>query len=101
MTERIEYYPDPGKKCDYCTCWFGNSHDMNAHLDARGRRPHGNGEPEQISWRKSTYDDGEWCPCDSDPQLKLAVQQNGKVIINGFEITLSPNGKWLRRKKVD
>lgn len=73
---------------------------MNLHLDAFGRKPHGNSAPVDCVWRKSTYDESEWCPCDSDPRLKLAVQQNGKVVINGFEIPLSPNEKWLRRRRV-
>lgn len=74
---------------------------MNVHLDAKGRHPHGNSAPVDCTWRKSTYDEGEWCPSDSDPTLKRAVQQNGKVVMDHFEYFLSENGKWLRRRRVN
>jgi hypothetical protein len=100
MSEQIEYYPGFGKQCDYCKCWFSNSHDMNAHLDAFGRKPHGNSAPvDDVVWRKSSFDDSEIYPADADLKLKLAVQQNGKVVINGFEYFLTENGKWLKRKR--
>jgi hypothetical protein len=51
-----------------------------------------------MGWKKSLYDDSEWCPSDRDPELRSAIVKNGRVVMGGFEVWLSDNGKWLKRK---
>lgn len=86
----FQVYAGSGRKCPDCNFRAMNSHDFAAHrrvCDAKERR---------MGWRRN--DDGsEWCSSEGDLQLKLACLQNGRVILNGWEITLSDNQKWLRR----
>ena len=76
---------------------------MRLHLKAFGTKPHraGGEDPQQaerLAWRKSSYDNGEFCSSDMDPQLKTAVLQNGKTVLGKYEYSLSGDGKWLKRK---
>lgn len=77
-------------KCPFCSCCFCTKHDLNRHLTVCGR----NG----LGWQKSRYDNSEICPSIKDFELKLAIQKEGKVNMGMYVVTLSGDGKWLKRK---
>jgi hypothetical protein len=49
-------------------------------------------------WQKSDFDDSEWCVAEKSPDLAMAVKRNGKITMNGFDISLDRSGKYLRKR---
>lgn len=78
-------------KCpNNCGCLFITEHDLNRHKKVCGVA--------NIEWRKSNFDDSEWCFASEDPHLASAIRANGKLTLAGFDLTLDPSGKYLKKR---
>lgn len=107
ITEGLKFYPGPfGKKCDYCNCYFNSNFDEWRHLQVFGRKPHGNSatDPDEnsleaLAWRRSDFDEGEYCAVSQNSQLAQACKMKGRLKIGIYEYSVSKNGKWLKRVK--
>ena len=102
----ISYYDPSVKKCPYCFFSCDNRPDFIKHKkDAHSSEMAQDNDTlnpkslDNIGWRPSKYDDGEWCSRDKDPSLARACNQRGKVVIGLWEYSLSRNGKWLKRRR--
>lgn len=81
-------------KCPWCPCIFVSAGDLFLHRSVcKGRMG-------KLGWCPSSFDDSEICPSERDPELARAYLQNGKVVMGGFEVSLSGNGRWLKRRRV-
>lgn len=48
-------------------------------------------------WRKGKYGD-EWRFSEEMPDVRSACLSNGKLTMGGYDITIDPSGKYLRRR---
>lgn len=101
-------------KCPNCDCIFCTEHDLKKHLESfpidknehanhfrqiHSRIEHvGDGDEHSRGWRKSKWGEGEWCFAEDEPRIASACRSNGKLTMNGFDITLDATGKYLRRR---
>lgn len=77
-------------QCPFCSCQFASKHDLNCHLPVCDRK--------NMGWRKSNYDSSYICPSINDISLKTAILREGKVTMGMYVVTLSGDGKWLKRR---
>lgn len=86
------FYGGAGRKCPFCSCQWSSAHDYNLHARVC--------EGKNGKWFESSFDDSEWCRVSSAPKdLLRAVRQNdGKILLNGYEIWLERSGKYLKRR---
>lgn len=100
-------------KCPHCPCLFCTESDLKKHMGVMPLKPEdhrkkfqyihksieygGNGD-EPTGWRKSKYGDGLWCFASDMPDITSACVANGKLMSGGYETTLDPTGKYLRKK---
>jgi len=89
--EDTVFYPNIGRPCPDCKCFFMNSYDYNLH------RSNCRTKEEKIRWRKNA-DGSEWYSSGSDPDLLRQLEINGTIVMDRWEYTLSLNKKWFYRK---
>lgn len=80
---------NPFKPCPNCECVFLTEHDLNLHKRVCG--------VETANWRKGKWG-ADWCFATEMPKLTTSVRANGKLTMGGFDITLDPSGKYLRKQ---
>lgn len=76
-------------QCNSCECLFLTRHDLERHKTVCG--------VETVNWRKGNYG-SDWCFASESPKLASSVRANGKLSMGGFDITLDPSGKYLRKQ---
>lgn len=85
----------PLLKCPYCECIFCTQVDRGLHLPVCLKSPVNRS---RNMWRKSKNGGREeWAFSSEDPQLKTALVQHGKLLMAGFNISLSANGMYFRK----
>ena len=91
------HYPGLGRPCPKCKKVFVScDDDLKGHLTVCK----GSGL-NSLEWRKSDFDDGEFCSVTQDPQLLYTLEhQSSKVQVLGYEYFLSKNKKWIKRRRV-
>jgi hypothetical protein len=92
-TEGNVVYAGSGRPCQICKkVWLMCSHDLESHKRVC--------KGSDVGWMKSKFkQDEEWRLSSSDPQLALAVRQQGPISMgSGGSIWLSPDGKYLKRR---
>lgn len=70
-----------------CNCQFSTEHDLARHRTVCPK------------WLPSPYDDSETLRSDFDPKLRIAVVNAGFLIVAGLKVTLSQDGRWLKRRR--
>jgi len=92
-TEGNVVYAGFGRPCPLCKrVWLICSHDLEGHKRVC--------KGSDLDWMKSKFKQGEeWKFSSDDPHLALAVKQQGPIHFgNGMIISLSQNGKYLKRR---
>lgn len=85
-------YAGFGRPCPKCKrVWLMCSHDLALHMEVCGGA--------DADWSQSKFNTREQiCLSEKDPQLKLAVQQQGKVCLGTYTYRLSGDGRYLIRR---
>jgi hypothetical protein len=86
-----------------CLCVFVSAVDLYLHLTVPGACK---ARMDKLGWRPSDFDKSgrtEWRFANEDPQLALAVRQNGGKLSIGDDSTiiLSADGKYLKKVRKD
>lgn len=74
-----------------CNCQFSTEHDLACHMTVCPKKP---------EWKPSQFDAGEILSSDDDVRLRIAVRNAGSLIVGGMKVTLSQDGKWLKRRPI-
>ncbi len=85
-----------------CPCIFVSAGDLRLHLTCPGACR----ALDRMGWRRSSFDSSgrtSWRFASEDPQLALAVRQNGGKLSVGEDSTviLSVDGKYLKKVRKD
>jgi len=89
--EGTVFYPNVGRPCPDCECFFMNSYDYKLHRSICRTKE------EKIRWHKNA-DGSEWYSSNSDPALLRQLEINGTIVMDRWKYTLSLNKKWFYRK---